>query len=678
VGRWSYGPSVKVSLHATADDTIVCLARGSGASIIRFRSRDSLTLDLLSDINCNGIVSRAIIADTLVYCGMNQGGTGIEVWGVSDLTSPHRLSYFYLPPVMDMAVKDTFLYATGYVQDSLRIFNVADPRNPVQVGACSDSGYPMCLSGDYCYLADRGGINIIDVSNPTSPHRVGKAATGGIAISVTVRDSLCFIGVDDVTLRVFDVKDPTLPYQVGSLSGIEAHDVYLPPTCDTVLYTPKLHVINVTNPASPRQIGFVDCPGWDYGVVTVPALSYALVADYFDGLVAVAITNPALPRIERAQFAADMAQDIAMDNGKAYIADYHSGLQILDIASPSTPVFKGRYDTSGTRPSMMTAVARDSFAYVGWSRPKFVSVDVSDPAHPTYAGFCLDVANSAEDMVLRDTFVYVVEQGKLRVVNVARPREPELVGSCVLSATGRNVVPRDNVAYVAMGTNGLVCIGIGDPGAPVVIGSWGGRSSGVAIADTIAYVVGPYTGLVSLNVADPAAPYVIDSLYLSDTLWWNDVALDGALAYVGGERVLTVDVSNPANLRVRGSWTPPYLVQRLAYSPPYLYAACLEAGVCILESTAVGVDDKVTRSPSPAKLLRVEPNPAHSVVLLTGVTGTSNVSVFDVIGQDVTKRVRLADDAGPMRMGIEKLPRGLYFVFDGDEEVRNVVKFVKQ
>jgi hypothetical protein len=240
VGRWSYGPSVKVSLRATADDTIICLARGSGASIIRFRSQDSLTLDLLSDINCNSIVSRAIIRDTLVYCGMNQGGTGIEVWGVSDPTSPHRLSYVYLPPIMDIAVKDTFLYATGYVQDSLRIFNVADPRNPMQVGACSDSGFPMCVSGDYCYLADRGGINIIDVTDPTNPHRVGKAATGGIALSVAVRDSLCFFGVDDLTLRIFNVKDPTLPFQVGSLSGIEAHDIHLPPTCDTVLYTPKL------------------------------------------------------------------------------------------------------------------------------------------------------------------------------------------------------------------------------------------------------------------------------------------------------------------------------------------------------------------------------------------------------------------------------------------------------
>ncbi len=332
IGRWSYGPSVKVSLRVTSDDTIVCLARGSGASLIRFRSPDSLTLSLLSDINCSGIVSRAIIEDTLVYCGMNQGGTGIEVWGVSNLESPDQLSYVYLPPIMDIAVKDTFLYAIGYQQDSLRVFNVADPSNPVQVGACSDSGiHGMCVAGNYCYLADQYGLYIVDVRNPTNPHRV--ASIGGFeALAVAVCDTLCFVGTyngSDFVLRVYDVKDPTMPFPVGSLPGIEAHDIYLPPTCDTVLYTPKLHIINIANPASPRQIGFVDCPGWDYGVVAVPALGHALVADYFKGMVAVNISNPATPLVDAMAYAGDQALDITIEDGKAYLASYHAGLQIL-------------------------------------------------------------------------------------------------------------------------------------------------------------------------------------------------------------------------------------------------------------------------------------------------------------------------------------------------------------
>ena len=59
VGRWSYGPSLKVSLRATAGDTVICLTRGSGATLSRFRSRDSVTFDLLGDLNFAGIPRRA-------------------------------------------------------------------------------------------------------------------------------------------------------------------------------------------------------------------------------------------------------------------------------------------------------------------------------------------------------------------------------------------------------------------------------------------------------------------------------------------------------------------------------------------------------------------------------------------------------------------------------------------
>jgi hypothetical protein len=678
VGRWSFGPSVKVSLHATAGDTIVCLARGSGASLIRFRSHDSLTLQLLSDINCNGIVSRAIIKDTLVYCGMQRGGTGIEVWGVNDLATPQRLAYVYLPSVMDIAVKDTFLYSIGYQQDSLRVFNVANPRIPVQVGACADSGINgVYVAGNYCYLADQYGLYVVDVSNPTSPHRA--AAIGGFeALAVTVRDTLCYVGTydgSDFALRVYNVKDPATPFPVGSLAGIEAHDIYLPPTCDTVLYTPKLHVINIANPASPRQIGFVDCPGWDYGVVAVPALSHALVADYFEGLVAVDITNPILPRIDTAQFAAEMAQDIAVDNGRAYVASYHAGLRILDVTSPTAPTFLGSYDSAGTVPYMNSAVGRDSFAFVGWSRPKFVSVDVSDPAHPAYAGFCLDVANSAEDMVLRDTFVYVVEQGKLRVVNVARPREPELVGSCGLPGASYGIALQDSLAYVT--TYPFAIVNVADPTQPGIVASIWKGAFGVAVLDTLVYVAGG--DLYTYSVAKPSQPYLVDSLHVGDFV--SAVAVADTLLYIGCDQgIRTVNVSDPRNPIVVGFATTPYAVWRVTYASPHIYAVCSDAGVCIFETTQTGVAERGRGAGRTRRRLQVRPTVVRDVLTIAWAGfggGRVRLSVYDAMGRAVTSRELGYSPDGAVRLGLGQLAPGAYLVevsAAGHGEIRKVLK----
>lgn len=437
----------------------------------------------------------------------------------------------------------------------------------------------------------------------------------------------------------------------------------------------KITVTSVADSTRPRVLGSAGRPGWGTGVwVSGPAQS-AFVGAHWTGLQVYDIQNASMPVRDTFLLDADEAVDVCIDDGKAYVANYMSGLKILDINDPRGPSTLGTYDTAGQMPSMASAVAGDSFAFVDWFW--FRVVDVSDPAHPKAAGQ-LDPFNPPQDMVLRDSFVYCAEMNRFQIVNVARPRQPVLVGNCVLSATGRNIALRDTIAFVAMGSSGLVCVNVSDPTSPSIIGSWGGRSSGVSLVDTIAYVAGPYTGLVSLDVSDPTSPRVIDSLYLSDTLWWNDVRASGSRVYVGGERVLTVDASDPANLFVRGTVSPPYLVQRLAYSPPYLYAACLEAGVGVYESTAVGVVDRASRSLSAANLLKVEPNPVRSVVSVVGLNDKSGVSVFDAAGRDVSKRVRFTRDAGLVRLGIDRLPKGLYFVCEAGKEVRNVVKFVKQ
>jgi hypothetical protein len=665
VGRWSYGPSVKVSLRTTADDTIVCLARGSGASMIRFRSQDSLTLDLLSDIDCNGIVSRAIIKDTLVYCGMNQGGTGIEVWGITDLTSPHRLSYVYLPPIMDIAVQDTFLYAIGYQQDSLRIFNVANPRIPVQIGACADSGINgMYVAGNYCYLADQYGLYVVDVSNPTSPHRA--AAIGGFeALAVTVRDTLCYVGTydgSDFALRVYNVKDPATPFPVGSLAGIEAHDIHLPPTCDTVLYTPKLHVINIANPASPRQIGFVDCPGWDYGVVAVPALSHALVADYFDGLVAVDIQSPSAPAIDTNVCGAGSSEDIWVDGQRAYVAQYNAGLRILSISNPALPVLLGMADTFGSEPVTHTACARDSFAFVGWTRvPFFRSFDVSDPSRPRDAGG-VDLPGFPEDMVPRDSFVYLTELGGMQIVNVARPREPLLVGTLGLGSNDAwSLALQDSLAYVT--SYPLAIVSVADPTQPRLVASIAKGAFGVAVQDTFVYVAGG--DLFTYSVAKPAQPYLLDSLHVGDFV--SAVAVAETLLYIGCDRgVRVVNVADPSNPIVVGFASVPYPVWKVTYDAPYVYAVCSNAGVCVFETTQSGVAERSQTGTRTRHWLGIRPTVSTDAITIAWAgfgCGQVRLSVYDATGRRVARKQEpgYAFD-GEAKLSLGRLAPGAYFI----------------
>ena len=154
VGRWSFGPSTWVDVRATSADTVVFLSRGSGVSIIRFRSQDSLRLDLLSDINSHGLTGRCQVRDTLLY--VNSGG--VECYDIGNLSNPVLLNWLSQPLMYDFFVVDTLLYTSS--RDSLRIFSVSNPASPRWLGACADSGYVIYVSGSHAYLGHQAGLRL--------------------------------------------------------------------------------------------------------------------------------------------------------------------------------------------------------------------------------------------------------------------------------------------------------------------------------------------------------------------------------------------------------------------------------------------------------------------------------------------------------------------------------------
>jgi hypothetical protein len=54
-----------------------------------------------------------------------------------------------------------------------------------------------------------------------------------------------------------------------------------------------LRVIDVSNPSSPREVGFYDTPGYAYGVAV--SGTYAYVADVWEGLRVIDVSNPSSP-----------------------------------------------------------------------------------------------------------------------------------------------------------------------------------------------------------------------------------------------------------------------------------------------------------------------------------------------------------------------------------------------
>lgn len=123
---------------------------------------------------------------------------------------------------------------------------------------------------------------------------VGACDTPGFSWSVTLSGSFAYIADDTCGLRVINISDPASPYEVGSYPtpGDCADAVAVSGSYAYLGHwdSGKMRVINISDPALPYEVADCATPGRVQGISIVGA--YAYVADGFEGLRVIGYFRP--------------------------------------------------------------------------------------------------------------------------------------------------------------------------------------------------------------------------------------------------------------------------------------------------------------------------------------------------------------------------------------------------
>jgi len=674
VGKWGRGPAAEV----TGKDTLVVLTLGSEVALLSFAEPDSPRV--LSEIQFPSLTAQSYLKDSLLYSSSN---ADLEVWNVADPTQPVKRGQLS-GPVGDFWIRDTFLYFIR--SDTFHVLSITNPANLYELGSCVESGSATTGSGTTVVVCQGTGFAFVDVSNPTSPYGVGFYPCGN-ALSATARGNLvcaCFEETSDpypVRFITLDVSDPANPRQLARLNDLGGYDIFLDGPLAFVSGRDQsdepFQIISIADSANPA---FVDScrttQDANWGVWSSPSLNRAFVADGGDGLAVVDVSNLNNPVLDTYALVAATAEDVAVQGAYCYVADGLAGFKVLDVSNPAIPHEVGGLDTSYLGSWSYSVAVQDSFAFFNLYHPWFRTADISDPTNPRLAGGCSYPPNEEpQAIVVRDSFAYAAMNYDFNVINVARPREPVVVGTCALGGYSREVILAESLAYV--GNWPLEVLDIARPDQPSVVGSWDRYARGIDLQDTILYVV-TYSNpnddvLLSLGVANPAVPYVLDSVIVPRTM--HDVVVVDTIAYCAGWEMATVSVADPRNLRrLPDGWAPPSWMRRVVSVPPYLYACCTEGGVCILETLQTGVSEGSTQSPRGQ--VRVVPTVTAGRVRFLGGDARpwhGAVVVFDASGAQVARAATDCDG----EVDLTNAPGGVYLLRFETKKGSGFVKVVK-
>jgi hypothetical protein len=199
------------------------------------------------------------------------------------------------------------------------------------------------------------------------------------------------------------------------------------------------------------------------------------------------------------------------------------------------------------------------------------------------------------------------------------------------------------------------------------VGNISSGTSGIAvIRDTYALVTPGFDSIVVYNVSIPSMPYPVASLVLSGGHQYvDDVELmdDDTLTAVSGDYVHLVNVRDPLSPREVCRWTPPSDAPRLSYVAPYLYVACWDAGVCVLETTATGVEEPVPDCHLRSAIRVVPSVTTGRILLASGGDAIHSLRLYDATGKEVMRAaIGLGKPAASsiLTLDLAGLPDGVY------------------
>lgn len=431
----------------------------------------------------------------------------------------------------------------------------------------------MAVDGTQAYLAETDGLRIVDVTFPAAMSSVGflpLATEQYHPIDLALlTNHACLIFQETNLLMVVDVETPATPVEVGS-------HPFLGPTTDLALTgerafvmaadsdggAPDLHVLSLTNPASPVLETRLYAAGNSRELAF--DASTLFIADYNNGLVGLDVEPPTSPQI--ISHRAGDGYCIAGANDHIYLGANLGGFSVFDVSSPEAPMLVT--NVPAVYPVRRIEVGEDLLYRIeGYPGSEELAVaDITSGLAEVGRKYSWDLGIFELQAfgVAGDQFAMVVDswQGTLIVIDAQATGLPVVTN---YSATAKitDVVGRVDEtgtnAFLAT-TNGLEILDLSNPNHITSLGQWN------CPAELVPYrlcVDGHRIGLVATNHL-----WVIDANKLGGA--------EPVIAELAIEHVFS-DIALSGNLLVGATGADGIVLYRIGAAPPQAQLSIIDA-----------------------------------------------------------------------------------------------------
>ena len=419
-------------------------------------------------------------------------GDGFWILDVSEPTNPIEMSAMDTSEnFTDLAVAGNYAYLVkdasehGVCSKSLWIVDIQDPAAPIPITSIPTenvigeaiNGKGIQVANNLAYLVVDSGFEILDVTDDNRP-AVGHLATVGAVHRMAFFDDYLYLiagGACGGVLKSIDILDLNNPefatecVECGGAHRIEIKDgqAYFATSGD------GLKIFRIGGTDQPALLGQLilgeEGARGIYDFTFVGEDYIALSMELFM-LRIVDVENPAEPTEVAALTLNGLGSAQAAATGNyLYVplvsckeSECASALQIIDIADPSNPFLVNIIELIGINQSAAVSgkhlfLSISSCNSESSSSPcleELLVFGLDDPARPNEVG-SLNVPDRITRILAQASYIYLLGESSLTIVDIADPASPREVGLYLFSEQTLDLVVAGDNVFIANKDNGL-------------------------------------------------------------------------------------------------------------------------------------------------------------------------------------------------------------------------------
>ncbi len=341
----------------------------------------------------------------------------------------------------------------------------SDPPQLLATLALAGQSRHACLQDPaHLVIANQMEIYLVDIKSPSEPKILDHMPACMEGWGIGIVEDRIVSAESEFGLRILERQEGSLR-ETGRYqhNGLVAEVSLLHPDRAVVTQTHKgVAIMDVGEERLEVTDRWEDC---EYPVAASVDESRIALTDY-SGMVIIQ-AEPGLPLQKISSLKTPgRAVNLAAAGDYIYIADWFQGLHIVNVSDPGHPAIVANVPTEGW---VIDVVIQNGYAYVCAIDQGLMTVDIHDPMNPKVL-HCDESSRAPEAAVIGKQCLYVADFNfGLIVYNLVDPANP-IPFSCCRMPVCKNVVLRDNLLIVSNYIYGLKWFDIVDPLRPVLIG----------------------------------------------------------------------------------------------------------------------------------------------------------------------------------------------------------------